>query len=350
VPFGATPKEINMTVAIELEDLHKTFGRSVRALDGVSFGVDTGTIFGLLGPNGAGKTTIVRILTTVLRADSGSVRVLGHDVTTEPGAVRSLIGLAGQFAAVDENLTGAENLWMVGRLNHMAKPPLRARAGYLLEQFGLSDAADRPTKTYSGGMRRRLDVAASLVAHPKVLFLDEPTTGLDPASRADVWAMIETLAAEGTTVLLTTQYLEEADRLAEHLVVINHGRVIAAGTPASLKANMGATVLDLGLANEEIALRASHALKAVNGKSPVVYGRTVEVNVNDGPRVVTQALRILEAEGIAPTTLALREPSLDDVFLALTGHRAEGERTEEAGDSPPSSDGRPPRSKRGRSR
>ena len=180
-----------MTLAIELEDLRKTFGHTVRALDGVSFGVDTGTIFGLLGPNGAGKTTVVRILTTVLRADSGVARVLGHDVTAEPAAVRTLIGLAGQFAAVDENLTGAENLWMVGRLNHMAKAQLRTRASQLLEQFGLSDAADRPTKTYSGGMRRRLDVAASLVAHPKVLFLDEPTTGLDPASRADVWAMIE---------------------------------------------------------------------------------------------------------------------------------------------------------------
>ena len=335
-----------MTVAIELEDLRKTFGHSVRALDGVSFGVETGTIFGLLGPNGAGKTTIVRILTTVLAADGGVARVLGHDVATEPGTVRSLIGLAGQFAAVDENLTGAENLWMVGRLNHMAKPQLRTRARQLLEQFGLSDAADRPTKTYSGGMRRRLDVAASLVAHPKVLFLDEPTTGLDPASRADVWAMIETLAAEGTTVLLTTQYLEEADRLAEHLVVINHGKVIAEGTPASLKAKMGATVLDLGLADEVTARRACQALTAVNGRVPVVFGRTVEVNVKDGPRIVTEALRILEAEGIAPTTLALREPSLDDVFLALTGHRAEGDQDTDAAD-PPSSDASQPKRGRG---
>ena len=335
-----------MPVAIELEDLRKTFGHTVRALDGVSFEVDTGTIFGLLGPNGAGKTTIVRILTTVLRADGGVARVLGHDVTAEPAAVRALIGLAGQFAAVDENLTGAENLWMVGRLNHMGKAPLRTRASQLLEQFGLSDAADRPTKTYSGGMRRRLDVAASLVAHPKVLFLDEPTTGLDPASRVDVWAMIETLATEGTTVLLTTQYLEEADRLAEHLVVIDHGKVIAEGTPASLKANMGATVLDIGLAEEAIARRAGEALRAVNASAPVVYGRTVEVNVNDGPRVVAEALRILEAEGIAPATLALREPSLDDVFLALTGHRAEADQAQETL-APAGSDGRRPRSKRG---
>jgi ABC-2 type transport system ATP-binding protein len=244
-------------------------------------------------------------------------------VRTDARVVRTLIGLAGQFAAVDENLTGAENLWMIGRLNHMSKPQLKQRASSLLEQFGLSDAANRPTKTYSGGMRRRLDVAASLVAHPRVLFLDEPTTGLDPASRADVWAMIEGFAAEGTTVLLTTQYLEEADRLAEQLVVIDHGKVIAEGTPATLKASMGATVLDLGFADEQGALRAGDLLKKVNDKPPVVIGRTVEVNVNDGPRVVTEALRILEAEGIAPTTLALREPSLDDVFLAITGHRAE---------------------------
>src|SRR5271165_48286 len=236
-----------MTVAIQLEDLRKTFGHTVKALDGVSFGVETGAIFGLLGPNGAGKTTVVRILTTVLRPDSGTARVLGHDVMTEPDVVRTLIGLAGQYAAVDENLTGAENLWMVGRLNHMSKAQVRERSPELLAQFGLTDAANRPVKTYSGGMRRRLDVAASLVARPQVLFLDEPTTGLDPASRADVWLMIEGLVAEGTTVLLTTQYLEEADRLADQLVVVDHGRVIASGTPATLKANMGATVLDLGL-------------------------------------------------------------------------------------------------------
>ncbi|MGA3217344.1 MAG: ATP-binding cassette domain-containing protein, partial [Acidimicrobiales bacterium] len=259
--------------------------------------------------------------------------VLGHDVRTEPEKVRTLIGLAGQFAAVDENLTGAENIWMIGRLNHMSKAPLKERASSLLEQFGLTEAANRPTKTYSGGMRRRLDVAASLVAHPRVLFLDEPTTGLDPASRADVWAMIEGFAAEGTTVLLTTQYLEEADRLAEQLVVIDHGHVIAEGTPATLKASMGATVLDLGLADENAAIRAGELLKTVNEKPPVVLGRTVEVNVNDGPRVVTEALRILETEGIAPTTLALREPSLDDVFLAITGHRAEDEPGKQSGSS-----------------
>ena len=337
-----------MTLAIQLEDLHKTFGHTVRALDGVSFGVETGAIFGLLGPNGAGKTTVVRILTTVLAADSGRALVLGHDVRTEPDVVRKLIGLAGQFAAIDENLTGGENLYMVGRLNHMSKAQLRQRTSSLLEQFGLTDAADRPSKTYSGGMRRRLDVAASLVAHPQVLFLDEPTTGLDPASRADVWAMIEALAAEGTTVLLTTQYLEEADRLAEQLVVIDHGKVIAEGTPATLKASMGATVLDLGLADDRTAQRAGEALKKVNDKPPVVLGKTVEVNVNDGPRVVTEALRILEAEGIAPTTLTLREPSLDDVFLALTGHRAEVE-PEGGQQDPASPDARPQKRRRSRS-
>ena len=286
-----------MTLAIEVENLQKTFGGTVMALDGVSFAVETGTIFGLLGPNGAGKTTAVRILTTVLNADGGSARVLGHDVVAEPQVVRQLIGLAGQFAAVDENLTGSENLWMVGRLNHMSKPSVRSRSSELLEQFGLTDAADRPVKTYSGGMRRRLDVAASLVARPKVLFLDEPTTGLDPASRADVWMMVASLVAGGTTVLLTTQYLEEADRLAERLVVIDHGKVIAEGTPASLKAELGATVLDLGLANEDEARRAGNLLAEVGGKAPVLDGTTVELNVDDGPRVVGEALRILEAAG-----------------------------------------------------
>ena len=312
-----------MTLAIEVENLQKTFGGTVKALDGVSFAVETGTIFGLLGPNGAGKTTAVRILTTVLNADGGSARVLGHDVVAEPQVVRQLIGLAGQFAAVDENLTGSENLWMVGRLNHMSKPSVRSRSSELLEQFGLTDAADRPVKTYSGGMRRRLDVAASLVARPKVLFLDEPTTGLDPASRVDVWMMVASLVAGGTTVLLTTQYLEEADRLAERLVVIDHGKVIAEGTPASLKAELGATVLDLGLANEEEARRAGNLLAEVGGKAPVLDGTTVELNVDDGPRVVGDALRILGEQGITPATLALREPSLDDVFLALTGQRTD---------------------------
>ncbi len=230
-----------MTHAIEVADLKKTFSGKleVRALDGVSFNVEPGTVFGLLGPNGSGKTTAVRILTTILKADSGSARVLGHDVTKQAELVRSLIGLAGQYAAVDENLTGRENLTMVGRLNHLPKSFVAGRAKELLEQFDLADAGDRTLKTYSGGMRRRLDLAAALVARPTVLFLDEPTTGLDPQSRNDLWEVIESLVGEGTTVLLTTQYLEEADRLADTLAVLDHGRVIAEGTPTQLKVRAG---------------------------------------------------------------------------------------------------------------
>ena len=238
-----------MTYAVEADSLEKTFGGKVRALDGVSFFVEEGTIFGLLGPNGAGKTTAVRVLTTILRPDAGVARVLGHDVVRDAQYVRARIGLAGQYAAVDENLTGRENLFMVGRLNHMGRDVVASRASELLANFGLSDAGDRPLKTYSGGMRRRLDVAAALVARPKVLFFDEPTTGLDPQSRIDLWEMIEVLVDGGTSVLLTTQYLEEADRLASRVAVVNHGRVIAEGTPAQLKADLGATVLDVGLAD-----------------------------------------------------------------------------------------------------
>jgi ABC-2 type transport system ATP-binding protein len=314
-----------VVVAIEMENLQKTFGGKVKALDGVTLSVESGTVFGLLGPNGAGKTTAVRILTTVLSADGGSARVLGHDVGLEPDAVRRRIGLAGQFAAVDENLTGAENLWLAGRLNRLSRKEVKARTSQLLEQFGLADAANRTSKTYSGGMRRRLDVAASLVAQPEVLFLDEPTTGLDPASRADLWEMIERLVAQGTTVLLTTQYLEEADRLAERLAVVDHGKVIAEGTPTSLKSQMGATVLEVGFADPKTASFAAQLLDGVGGQPPAVEDSKVEVNVNDGPRVVTQALGILEAQGITPATLALREPSLDDVFLALTGKRTESD-------------------------
>src|ERR1700683_5029936 len=232
-----------MSNAIHAEELEKPFGGTVRALDGVSFTVAEGTVFGLLGPNGAGKTTAVRILTTIVGPDAGSARVLGHDVVTEAGRVRALIGLAGQYAAVDENLTGRENIFMVGRLNHLARDVSARRATELLERFGLSDAGDRTLKTYSGGMRRRLDLAAALVARPPMLFLDEPTTGLDPQSRLDLWGVIERLVDEGTTVLLTTQYLEEADRLARDIVVVDPGIVIAQGTPAELKADLGTPVV-----------------------------------------------------------------------------------------------------------
>jgi ABC-2 type transport system ATP-binding protein len=313
-----------MTNAIEAHDLRKTFGGEVRALDGVSFAVEEGTIFGLLGPNGAGKTTAVRILTTILGPDSGTGLVLGYDVVAQADRVRTLIGLAGQYAAVDENLTGRENLTMVGRLNHMARDAVTTRAVELLDEFDLTDAGDRPLKTYSGGMRRRLDVAAALVARPKVLFLDEPTTGLDPQSRADVWAMIDHLVAQGTSVLLTTQYLEEADLLAHQIAVVDHGRVIAEGTPTQLKADLGATVLDVGLADAELARQAAGILGSVGAKSPTVIGTVVELPVDDGPRVAMEVLRLLDQHALVPTTFRIREPSLDDVFLALTGKRAEG--------------------------
>jgi daunorubicin resistance ABC transporter ATP-binding subunit len=318
-----------MTAAIEAHDLKKTFGGEVRALDGVSFAVEEATIFGLLGPNGAGKTTAVRILTTILAPDAGTGLVLGYDVVKQADRVRTLIGLAGQNAAVDENLTGRENLTMVGRLNHMARDVVARRGTELLEQFGLTDAGDRPLKTYSGGMRRRLDVAAALVARPKVLFLDEPTTGLDPQSRMDVWAMIEQLVGEGTSVLLTTQYLEEADTLARRIAVVDHGRVIAEGTPTQLKADLGATVLDVGLADADLARRAAGILESVGAKSPTVIGTTVELPVDDGPRVAMEVLRLLDQNALAPTTFRIREPSLDDVFLALTGKA-----TETDGDDP----------------
>jgi len=331
-----------MSYAIEVADVKKTFSGKleVRALDGVSFNVEQGTVFGLLGPNGSGKTTAVRILTTILTADHGSALVLGHDVKKEAGLVRSLIGLAGQYAAVDENLTGRENLVMVGRLNHLPKLFVSGRATELLEQFDLADAGDRTLKTYSGGMRRRLDLAAALVARPTVLFLDEPTTGLDPQSRNDLWEVIESLVGEGTTVLLTTQYLEEADRLADTLSVLDHGRVIAEGTPIQLKAELGATVLEVGLSDHEDAGRAASVLEGVGAHTPNVSGRVVDVTVDNGPVDAMTALRSLDQAGITPTTFTLREPSLDDVFLALTGHRTEPEEPED-GSEPKVSSGDP---------
>ncbi len=322
-----------MQHAIEAEGLQKVFTgkHTVRALDGVSFTVDEGTVFGLLGPNGSGKTTAVRILTTILRPDAGHARVLGHDVAKQAGLVRSLIGLAGQYAAVDENLTGRENLKMVGNLNHLNRSTIDGRARDLLEQFDLADAGDRPLKTYSGGMRRRLDLAAALVARPTVLFLDEPTTGLDPQSRNDLWEVIESLVGGGTTVLLTTQYLEEADRLASTLAVLDHGHVIAGGTPAALKADLGATVLEVGLASIDDATRTAPLLDALGVHAPTQNGTVVEVTVDDGPRSALAGLRSLDQEGIVPVSFTLREPSLDDVFLALTGRRTE-EETEDKGD------------------
>jgi ABC-2 type transport system ATP-binding protein len=314
--------------AVEAHDLVKVFGakREVRALDGVSIEVPRATVLGLLGPNGAGKTTAVRILSTILAPDSGRAAVLGHDVVKEAPTVRGVIGLAGQYATVDERLTGRENIRMVGRLSHMPKGQTAARADELLEQFDLTEAANRTLLTYSGGMRRRLDLAAALVGRPPVLFLDEPTTGLDPQSRQDLWGVIENLVRTGTTVLLTTQYLEEADRLADRVVVVDHGKVIAEGTPAELKADLGTTVISVTMADPEAARAAASVLVALGeGKAPVVDGTAVELTVEDGARAAADVLRTLDQHQMTVTGLSLREPSLDDVFLSLTGHRAEVE-------------------------
>jgi ABC-2 type transport system ATP-binding protein len=320
-----TPKKRSTApVAVVAEGLTKRFG-DVQALAGLDLEVPVGSIFGLLGPNGAGKTTAVRILTTIFPPDGGRAAVLGHDVVAEADIVRRNIGLAGQYAAVDENLTGRENLRLVGRLTHLAKETIVERANDLLARFDLVDAADRTVKTYSGGMRRRLDVAAALVHRPPVLFLDEPTTGLDVQSRQELWRVIEELVADGATVLLTTQYLEEADRLADEIAVVDHGRVIAQGTPAKLKKDLGATVLDLTFADEKLAIKAAKALESITKLPPVREGASVEVAVTDGSRFVTTVLTSLNRRRLSPSGLALREPSLDDVFLQLTGRRAEAD-------------------------
>jgi ABC-2 type transport system ATP-binding protein len=301
------------TTAIVAEHLRKTYGEVVAA-DDVSFQVPTGRVLGLLGPNGAGKTTTVRMLTTVLAPNGGRGIVNGFDVSQHPQAVRRSIGLAGQYAAVDENLTGRENLVLVGRLNHMPKADCRSRAHELLQQFRLSDAADRPVRTYSGGMRRRLDLGAALVTHPPVLFLDEPTTGLDPASRLDLWEVIEGLVGDGTTVLLTTQYLEEADRLADDIVVIDHGAVVAHGTPQDLKGRLGDTVIELQFSSPSAAASAAEALG-----TEATAGTVVRQVMHEGASTLRDTLNRLHDSGIEPAHVLLREPTLDDVFLTLTG-------------------------------
>ncbi len=312
----------NTPLAVEAHDLVKVFPHgNVRALDGVSLEVEAGTVLGLLGPNGAGKTTVVRILSTILGPDAGRASVLGRDVVSQADAVRRIIGLAGQYAAVDENLTGRENIHMVGRLSHLSRKVAARRADELLEDFGLSGAGDRVLKTYSGGMRRRLDLAAALVANPPVLFLDEPTTGLDPQSRQSLWVAIEDLVREGTTVLLTTQYLEEADRLARDIVVIDHGRVIAEGTPAQLKADLGTSVVSVTLGDQDAMDQAVRLLTPFSEKAPVVEDVVIELAVTNGPKAGADVLRALDTAQITIAGLALREPSLDDVFLSLTGHK-----------------------------
>jgi ABC-2 type transport system ATP-binding protein len=307
-----------MTPAITAEKLVKHFG-DVKALNGVSLEVPTGTVLGLLGPNGAGKTTAVRILTTILHPDSGRAIVAGHDVSADPQSVRRNIGLAGQYAAIDENLTGRENLTLVGRLNHLAKSVAMEQSVKLLAQFGLTDAGDRTARTYSGGMRRRLDLAAALVTHPPVLLLDEPTTGLDPSSRSDLWDVIESLVADGTTVLLTTQYLEEADRLANRIVVIDQGLVAAEGTPAELKATLGETTISLRLRTVDDAASATALLAEYGAAQGLTDPLVVGVPLRGGAKTIREVLNRLDAAGLDVGRLDLQEPTLDDVFLNLTG-------------------------------
>jgi ABC-2 type transport system ATP-binding protein len=308
--------------AVETRELRKSYG-DVEALRGVDLRVEAGSVFGLLGPNGAGKTTAVRILTTLLRPDGGEARVAGFDVVREGARVREHIGLAGQYAAVDENLTGFENLEMVGRLYHLGRRRSRERADELLVAFELDEAGRRLVRTYSGGMRRRLDLAAALVARAPVLFLDEPTTGLDIRSRIGLWDAIEALVAEGTTVLLTTQQLDEADRLAERIAVIDHGLVIAEGTPDDLKAQVGGDRLEIRLEDGSRDEDAITALEPIAEERPFCDNGTLRVPLRERRGAIAEAVRRLDEAGIGIDDIAVRRPTLDDVFLTLTGHAAE---------------------------
>jgi ABC-2 type transport system ATP-binding protein len=324
-----------MTDAIVAEGLVKTFG-TVRALDGIDLRVPEGTVLGLLGPNGAGKTTCVRILTTLLKPDAGRVAVGGIDVLAHPQRVRQIIGLSGQNAAVDEHLTGYENLEMIGRLYQIGKAKARQRAHELLERFELTDAANRPAKTYSGGMRRRLDLAGALVTSPPIIFLDEPTTGLDPRSRLGMWDVINERVRSGATLLLTTQYLEEADRLADTIVVIDHGRAIAEGTPAALKQQVGGERLEVVVADATQIELATGVLKEVCKEAPTVdlEALRLAVPVSGGARALVEVVRRFDAAGIEPSDIGIHRATLDDAFMALTGQAAEADAPEEAAPAP----------------
>ena len=313
------------------EDLVKTYRNgAVRALDHLSLDVEEGTVLSVLGPNGAGKTTCVRILATLLRPDSGHAMVGGIDVIKHPEKVREVIGLSGQYAAVDEILTGWDNLVMFGQLYHLGKKEAIARADELLERFSLTESAKRPIKTYSGGMRRRLDLAASLIVKPKVLFLDEPTTGLDPRGRQEMWSVIEELVKGGVTLLLTTQYLEEADQLADEIAVIDHGKVIARGTSDALKKQVGGERLEIVVEAHNIAKAMEIVANISGNKATLDEGlRMISAPVSTGATALIETLRSLDSAGIHPLDVGLKRPSLDDVFLSLTGHAAEEKTTEE---------------------
>ena len=317
-----------MTQAITAEGLVKVYRSrksEVRALGGVDLVVQAGTVLGLLGPNGAGKTTTVRILATLLKPDAGRATVAGFDVRTQADEIRRVIGISGQYASVDENLTGRENLWLFGRLYHLPSPEARRRADDLLEQFDLTDAANRVVKTYSGGMRRRLDLGAALIARPRLLILDEPTTGLDPRSRIGMWDVIRGLVKEGTTLLLTTQYLEEADELADTIAVVDHGKIIARGTADQLKADVGGARVEVVVHARDDIERAREVLsRCLAGECTLdQHTRKLTVPAHGGAQDLTEVLRDLDDAGIAIDDIGLRRPTLDDVFLALTGHAAE---------------------------
>ena len=310
--------------AFEVKDVVKHFG-DVKALEGVSLAAEAGTIFGLLGPNGAGKTTLVRMLSTLLEPDSGSLEVLGIDAIKHPQQVREVIGLAGQFAAVDEFQTGYENIYMTGRLYHLSHEVTKKRTNELLERLGLADAAKRPVRTYSGGMRRRLDLGASLVGQPQIMFLDEPTTGLDPKTRLDLWGIIRDLIKEGKSILLTTQYLEEADELANRIAVMNNGKIIAEGTSDQLKTQLGGDVVEVEIAKATDQAKAEAAVKVLAKRQPTVSedGLTLTIPVADGAKTLLAVVQALNSANINLNSIALHRPSLDDVFLSLTGAKAE---------------------------